>query len=121
MNIAGLPERRKILDRRFFDAELPLGISERRIHAERRNLIVKPETPDEWAAACSSYYFHHHAPLAQQTLERRRTERRVYECGPPTGCAERRTVAERRLPNVSTIPFAEWAEEMSNYYFHFNR
>lgn len=47
-------------------------------------------------------------------------DRRRCEIGPPQGVADRRAAPERRRPCVSEIQFREWADAMSNYYFHFH-
>jgi len=35
-------------------------------------------------------------------------DRRSADKGPPNGWAERRKAVERRLPEVSEVPFSEW-------------
>lgn len=37
-------------------------------------------------------------------------DRRIKDKGPPNGWAERRKAVERRLPEVSEVPFSEWLE-----------
>ncbi len=39
-------------------------------------------------------------------------DRRERELGPPNGWRERRKSVERRVPEVSEIPFSEWLAHM---------
>lgn len=113
--IAGL--RRATADRRQWDGGLPPG-GERRQQAERRDIAVAPLSVYEWAEAACNYYYQHPAH-GHKTL-RWSAERRLCE-GPPPASGERRLCADRRQPEVTSIPLAEWAEAMSNYYYHFHR
>ncbi|WP_434515078.1 hypothetical protein AB6Q56_21730 [Dechloromonas sp. ARDL1] len=40
------------------------------------------------------------------------SDRRQKEIGPPSGWRERRRTVERRVPEVSEIPFSEWLAHM---------
>jgi hypothetical protein len=71
---------RRLADRREHDVDAP----ERRAGEERRKLDAGPP-------------------------ERRRcSDRRDLELGPPKGWKERRRTAERRIPEVREVAFAEW-------------
>lgn len=118
MKLAEISNRNEV-DRRQKERSLPLGMTDRRTRAERRFIAATPITFNEWTEAASNLYYHR--PLAARSHPRQSIERRVSEFGPPTGSAERRVTAERRRPDVANIPIGEWAEAMSNYYFHFHR
>lgn len=106
-------------DRRQREAGAPAGGSERRLRAERRDISVAPLSPGEWAEAACNYYYQH--PAHGQKLLRWMAERRIVESPPPAAGGERRLCADRRQPVIASIPIEEWAEAMSNYYYHFHR
>jgi len=110
---------RSEFDRRQKECSLPPGMTDRRIRAERRFIAASPIPFNEWAEAASNFYYH--PPLAARSYPRRKTDRRISECGPPVGSAERRVTAERRHPDVANIPLEEWDDAMSNYYYLFHR
>ena len=118
MKIAEKFQRNEI-DRRERECSLTPGMIDRRLRAERRYLSVAQIPFSEWAETASNFYFH--PPLVATNRPRRRADRRISECGPPACSAERRVTAERRRPDVENIPIGEWADAMSNYYFHFHR
>jgi hypothetical protein len=110
--------RNDIDDRRRNNARPHRGTPERRIHSERRGIVVGTLSFDEWSEAARNYYYHHATPYCPN---RRWSDRRIACCGPAPGNAERRSHAERRLPRIQTIEAAEWTEAMANYYYHFHR
>lgn len=106
------------VDRRQRECSPPPGTPDRRIRAELRDLSVSRVPFKAWAEAASNFYYHPSLPA--RIHPRRRSDRRLAECGPPLGCAERRITAERRRPGVASITIGEWAEAMSNYYYLFH-
>ncbi|HEX6736231.1 MAG TPA: hypothetical protein VF096_15590 [Azonexus sp.] len=103
-------------DRRQRDAGPP-PTGERRLQAERRDILVMPLSPGEWAeAACNCYY---QQPAHGRTAPRWASERRLADMLLPAS-GERRLCADRRRLEVTAIPIDEWAEAMSNYYYHFH-
>jgi len=55
--------------------------------------------------------------LAEKT-HRSEFDRRQRECSLPPGMTDRRIRAERRFIAASAIPFNEWTEAASNFYYH---
>lgn len=84
-------DRRKSDDRRLAERrEHDAGAPERRVGDERRKLDLGPP-------------------------ERRRcSDRRDLELGPPKGWRERRRTAERRIPEVKEVAYAEWVLQLNS-------
>ena len=106
-------------DRRQLELGAPEGVPERRIRAERRCIYVSEIQFAQWAEAESKYYFEH--PSIRHVSHRRWSDRRVIDLGPPRNSGgERRTQPERRALRMAEVSFAEWADEKSNYYYHYH-
>lgn len=104
-------------DRRQRDIGPPTALAERRIRAERRGLVERPLSLRQWAEDASNYYYH----AGTHPVESRRwPDRRIIDKSIPQGAQERRVTPERRSIGVEEISVGKWAEEMTNYYFHFH-
>ena len=52
--------------------------------------------------------------MVVQNEKRSGDDRRDSEIGPPNGWRERRKSVERRVPEVTEIPFSEWLASLSS-------
>lgn len=111
-------DNRSPADRRQRDFGPPEGMVNRRKRVERRRPSVAHIPFEVWAEAASNFY--HRQMLSILNRRRQSADRRIADYGPPAGCQERRLRAERRRPAVSDIKYDDWADAMSNYYYHFH-